>query len=67
MVEPIHTAPRFEGALVELWGCGCWWNNCYWSAAIGRWIHHKLGPLGMIQFTHWAPVPSHRKGIRYVR
>lgn len=64
MVSPIATAPRFSFILIDLWACGCWWNNCYWSSEDGKWIHHKLGAVN-ISPTHWAPVPSHRKGIRY--
>lgn len=64
MAEPIYSVPR-NGILVDLWACGCWWNNCYWSQAVNRWVHHKLGVLGDIRPSYWLPVPPHRKGIRY--
>lgn len=63
MAEPIYSAPR-NGILVDLWACGYWWNNCYWSASISKWVHHKLGAVSIVP-TYWAEVPSHRKGKRY--
>lgn len=64
MVSPIETAPRFAFIRIDLWACGCWWNNCHWDRELGKWVHHKLGPVD-IKPTYWAPVPHYRKGKRY--